>query len=68
MLHSDSQHADNSNTIQPHPHIVGQKRKPITTWKPPQRQEILSKLSEGEEYDLLIIGGGATGMAMYYES
>jgi hypothetical protein len=30
-------------------------------WTPPTRREILSKLRTTEEYDLLIIGAGATG-------
>lgn len=37
-------------------------KKPISTWKPPKREEILKSMKSGEEYDLLIIGGGATGM------
>jgi hypothetical protein len=41
-------------------------RKPISTWKPPQRQDVLQSMKSGEEYDLLIIGGGATGKPNYY--
>ncbi|KAI3661792.1 hypothetical protein MP638_003800 [Amoeboaphelidium occidentale] len=36
-------------------------QKNIQHWQPPTRQEILQKLQNGEEYDLLVIGGGATG-------
>ncbi|SAL98048.1 hypothetical protein [Absidia glauca] len=31
------------------------------TWQAPSREAMLAKLKAGEEYDLLIVGGGATG-------
>ena len=33
----------------------------ITRWKSPSRDDMLTKLQEDQVYDLLIIGGGATG-------
>ena len=36
-------------------------KKPISTWTPPTRSAILNNLKSNEEYDILIIGGGATG-------
>lgn len=37
--------------------------KPKTFWKTPSREEMLKRLEnkDEEEYDLLIVGGGATG-------
>ncbi len=31
------------------------------TFKIPQREDMLKQLKSGEEYDILIIGGGCTG-------
>jgi hypothetical protein len=33
----------------------------IALWKSPSRQQMLERLQSGEEFDLLVIGGGATG-------
>lgn len=37
--------------------------RPPPPWTPPSRQEMLNRLKQGEkeEFDLLIVGGGATG-------
>lgn len=32
-----------------------------STWTPPTRAEMLKQFRSNEEYDLLIVGGGATG-------
>lgn len=53
-----------------HPTSTLEKRRPPAPWTPPTRAEMLSKLKSTdpnlgakaeEEYDLLIVGGGATG-------
>lgn len=33
----------------------------IALWKPPTRTQMLEQLQSGQEFDLLVIGGGATG-------
>jgi hypothetical protein len=32
----------------------------------PKRHEMIQRLKEGEEYDLLVIGGGATGSGLFH--
>ena len=42
--------------------------KPITGKGLPSRADQLKKLSEGKEYDVLVIGGGATGCGVALDS
>lgn len=44
------------------PHPIGSKSdRPNPTWTPPTRDEMLNKFKSVQEFDLLIVGGGATG-------
>jgi hypothetical protein len=45
---------------QPNP-IGSASDRPNPTWTPPTRDEMLNKLKSVQEFDLLIVGGGATG-------
>jgi glycerol-3-phosphate dehydrogenase len=38
-----------------------QQQKLDDLWQAPSRETMLNKLKAGEEYDLLVVGGGATG-------
>lgn len=49
-----------------YPSSTKETRRPPPPWTPPSRTEMLSELrksseKDGEEFDLLIVGGGATG-------
>jgi glycerol-3-phosphate dehydrogenase len=60
-----------AESIQAHAGVVESDIKPHDFWAPPSRQEMLNKLkgldkdgqkpAKEEEFDLLIVGGGATG-------
>ena len=42
--------------------IVPEEQRAISLWKPPSRAEMVQKLQNSEEeFDLVVIGGGATG-------
>ncbi|KAG2213392.1 hypothetical protein INT47_009065 [Mucor saturninus] len=41
-----------------------QKQQQRDFWLPPSREEMINKLKNNEEYDLLIVGGGATGAGL----
>lgn len=41
--------------------IDQQQRRPVNPWQAPSRQEMLNRLKTEKEFDLLIVGGGATG-------
>jgi glycerol-3-phosphate dehydrogenase len=44
-----------------YPTSTRETRRPPPPWTPPSREEMLGDLRKGEQFDLLIIGGGATG-------
>lgn len=41
-----------------------QKQQQRDFWLPPSREEMINKLKDNEEFDLLIVGGGATGAGL----
>lgn len=51
----------NSGPVYPSPTL--ETRRPPPPWTPPSREQMLARLkaSDTEEFDLLIVGGGATG-------
>ena len=44
------------------------KRPSLTNWIPPTRANLISELKKGEVYDLLVIGGGASGTGCALEA
>ncbi|KZS97959.1 DAO-domain-containing protein [Sistotremastrum niveocremeum HHB9708] len=48
-----------SKSTTPFPKV--QSRRPPPSWTPPSRQSMIDDIKKTDEYDLLIIGGGATG-------
>lgn len=59
-----------SNSLQVHADSKVQEtlRPQLTNWIPPSRGQLISDIKGGETYDLLIIGGGATGAGCALEA
>lgn len=61
---SSTSHLNDSESILAHSKAFQNESKPISLWTPPSRADMLKRIKEKGpegEFDLLVIGGGATG-------